>query len=246
MGIDDGRRKAQGARLAKARKAAGYRSAREAALSNGWNEGTYRAHEGGWRTIGLDDAERYARRYRAKGVDVSAQQVLFGEGEGDYAAPPQEQDDVPIMGYVGAGAEIEPVFEQPPPDGYAQARLPPDFSLRGDFVAFMVDGESMFPEHDPGDVIICRREQRLSIDSYLNQKAIVRTADGRRYLKRITMGSRRGLYNLESWNAMTIRDAQIEWVGEIVTEIPTNQARVVYRLEREDESERRRLPGKPA
>lgn len=77
--IDARVRKRQGERLAAARSAAGYRSAREAALANGWPESSYRAHETGTRTIGLDDAERYARRYRARGVGISARQILFGD-----------------------------------------------------------------------------------------------------------------------------------------------------------------------
>lgn len=75
-------RLAQGARLQKLRKLAGYRSAREAALDNDWAESSYRSHESGSRTIGLDDAEKYAKRFRAKGAaDASGQWILYG-GEG--------------------------------------------------------------------------------------------------------------------------------------------------------------------
>lgn len=76
----DRTRKAQGERLAAARARAGWRSARAAALENGWAESSYRAHENGSRTIGQDDAETYARRFRAAGVQVSAQEILFGAG----------------------------------------------------------------------------------------------------------------------------------------------------------------------
>src|SRR5262252_6547488 len=63
-------RKAQGRRLRAARQAAGFRSAREAALRYEWAESTYRAHEAGSRTIGPDDAERYAKRFRAQGAAI--------------------------------------------------------------------------------------------------------------------------------------------------------------------------------
>src|SRR5215472_1138998 len=65
-------RKAQGRRLRAAREAAGFRSAREAALRYEWPESTYRAHEAGKRTIGQDDAERYAKRFKAQGAVISA------------------------------------------------------------------------------------------------------------------------------------------------------------------------------
>jgi hypothetical protein len=71
-------RREQGARLRLAREAAGFKSARAAAMANDWAESSYRAHESGTRTIGQDDAEAYARRFRASGADVSASEILFG------------------------------------------------------------------------------------------------------------------------------------------------------------------------
>ena len=72
---------AQGLRLAQARQKAGFRSARAAALAFDWAESSYRAHETGFRTIGVDDAERYAAAYRSCGVNVSAQDILFGASD---------------------------------------------------------------------------------------------------------------------------------------------------------------------
>src|SRR5438105_836015 len=50
-----------GERLTWARKKAGYRSARAAALSNGWIEVTYRSHETDGRAFDFDAAQRYGR-----------------------------------------------------------------------------------------------------------------------------------------------------------------------------------------
>jgi hypothetical protein len=88
MAMDDIRAQ-QGERLAQVRLAAGWRSARAAALENSWAESTYRAHENGTRTIGLDDAEAYARRFRARGLDVTAQYILFG--------PKVDRMDIPAI-----------------------------------------------------------------------------------------------------------------------------------------------------
>ncbi len=71
----------QGNRLKEAREAAGYGSARAAAIANSWPETTYRAHEGGWRTIGQDDADRYAKAFRARGSKITAESVLFPDGK---------------------------------------------------------------------------------------------------------------------------------------------------------------------
>ena len=70
-------RQEQGARLRQAREAAGYGSARDAAISNNWAESSYRAHESGGRTIGQDDAEKYARKFRLKGARITAAEILF-------------------------------------------------------------------------------------------------------------------------------------------------------------------------
>lgn len=74
--------KRQGNKLKEARKAAGFKkSAASAAAAFGWAVSTYRAHEGGTRTIGQDDAEKYTRAFRLKGSKITVQQVLFPDGK---------------------------------------------------------------------------------------------------------------------------------------------------------------------
>lgn len=81
---EEQKRREQGERLAAARLAAGFRSARAAALECHWPESTYRAHEGGSRTIGLDDADKYTRKFRALGAKgFSSQYILFGTRAGE-------------------------------------------------------------------------------------------------------------------------------------------------------------------
>lgn len=79
---EDSIRIAQGKRLAAVRTAAGFNSARSAALECGWAESTYRAHENGTRTIGRNDADRYLvafQRLGAKGY--SGAWILYGTGD---------------------------------------------------------------------------------------------------------------------------------------------------------------------
>src|SRR5262245_43122186 len=108
-GKEDVIRKRQGERLQQARIAAGYRSAREAALQNEWAESTYRAHERGMRTIGQDDAERYARIFRGRGVKITALGIMFdvaGASEAQSVPEPIATGSmVRIVGYVGASSE---------------------------------------------------------------------------------------------------------------------------------------------
>jgi hypothetical protein len=76
---EDKIRKAQAQRLGTARKAAGYTSARSAAIECGWPESSYRSHENGSRKIGDDDARKYIARFQADGAKgFTAQWVIFG------------------------------------------------------------------------------------------------------------------------------------------------------------------------
>jgi hypothetical protein len=86
----DGLRKRQGARLKEARIDAGFKSAREAAIACGWAESSYRAHEGGTRTIGRDDADKYARRFKTLGSTIASESILYPDGKG--GSPPESDD----------------------------------------------------------------------------------------------------------------------------------------------------------
>jgi hypothetical protein len=153
-------RKQQGARLRAFRVAAGFRSAREAALTNNWPESSYRAHEAGTRTIGQDDAERYAERFRAEGVDVTAQRILFGPSVLGFAEPKHDYD---------GGAKIPSRQKAPADEAAADARQlvleeVPLITLAdlgsGDFIALKVSSDAMNRISPPGSTIIVDRSKR--------------------------------------------------------------------------------------
>lgn len=124
---------------------------------------------------------------------------------------------VPIMGYIGAGAEVLPEFEQLPPDGLDQIEVP--FPLPQEMIALVVRGQSMLPAYRDGTAIIVFKDQKRPIEAFYGQDAAVRTTDGRRYLKTIMRGSP-GTVNLLSWNAAPIENVSIDWIGEIFAALP--------------------------
>jgi repressor LexA len=85
-------------------------------------------------------------------------------------------------------------------------------------------------------VIVVYKDQRHAITSYLGQLVVIRTEDGRRYLKKIFSGTREGLFRLESFNAAPIHDVSVSWIGEIYASLPATQ---VFPLEKE------KMRGKP-
>ena len=145
------------ARLRKARLAAGFESAADAARANRWSVAGYRHHENG--TAGWKDerAREYARAYR-----VSAQWLIFGIGtgpDGEVAAstesgrPVAMVAQVPVLGSVEAGIWHEVA---PTEAGDATEHLTLDVSGfdPAQLFALKVMGPSMNAFYPPGRFVI--------------------------------------------------------------------------------------------
>lgn len=130
------------------------------------------------------------------------------EGVGD----PASGNLVRVVGQIGAGAEIRPEAEQTSPERAYEIEVP--FPVSADEIAFQVEGDGMWPRYDQGDVVICWR-QGTNAEDLIGWEAAVRTAEGKRYLKRIQRGAASGTFDLESHNAAPIRGVRIEWAAEV-------------------------------
>jgi hypothetical protein len=208
-------RKQQGSWLAAFRKAAGYRSARAAALANAWPESTYRAHEAGERTIGLDDAQRYARRFQSKGVKVTAKTILFGDpsGVGVHSDP---QTTAPLVGYVGAGSEAH-FYAVNQGSFLDEVPAPQDSTART--VAVEIRGDSLGSLFDRWIVFYDDVRSPVTHD-LIGQLCVVGLPDERVLLKKIRPGSKEGLYRLLSEREPEIRDVSIDWAAKVKNMVP--------------------------
>jgi phage repressor protein C with HTH and peptisase S24 domain len=130
------------------------------------------------------------------------------EGVGDQASG----NLVRVVGRIGAGAEIRLESDDFSPESSYEIEVP--FPVSADAIAFKVEGDGMWPRYDPGDVIICWR-QGTNAEDLIGWEAAVKTAEGKRYLKRIQRGAANGTFDLESHNAAPIRSVRIEWAAEI-------------------------------
>ncbi|WP_245463136.1 XRE family transcriptional regulator [Mesorhizobium sp. M2A.F.Ca.ET.043.02.1.1] len=137
-----------------------------------------------------------------------------------------DASEIPLMGYLGAGAEVEPDFEQVPPEGLDQVSIP--FPLPDEMIAFKVRGVSMLPVFKDGTIIVVYRDQKKPLESFYGEEAAVRTSDGRRFIKTIMRGSGGGV-NLISWNAAPIEEVSVDWIGEIFAVLPPSVLRKVDR-----------------
>lgn len=113
---------------------------------------------------------------------------------------------VPLVGYIGAGAEVFAIDDHEKGDGLEMIPAPPGM-LNG--IALIVRGTSMTPKYDDGEVIFIEKTV-YAIDSLIGENCYIQLPDGRSYLKKLQYGSRPGLYSLISYNAPPIIDVPIE------------------------------------
>lgn len=178
-------------RLRRARIAAGYGSASDAARAFDMNINSLISNENGNAPYGRDAALRYARAF-----GVSVDWLLTGKGP----MRPSRRG-VKVVGVVGAGAVIAPID-----DGSFDPVIPP-FGTPEGAVAFVVRGDSMWPRYDDGDVIIAMPV--TSVDEVVGRRAVVTLTDETRLLKTVQPGAAPGTYDLHSHNAPPMLGAVI-------------------------------------
>jgi len=125
--------------------------------------------------------------------------------------------DIPVLGYVGTGAEVLP-FET-----FAGAAVTftdrPD-GITGKAAAVEVRGDSLFPTAENGWKLIYADGQQADESDMLNRRCVVKLVGGKTLVKRVMRGSKPGHYHLVSTNAPVIEDAQIEWASRVKAIIP--------------------------
>jgi hypothetical protein len=210
----------RGERLRAARARRGFKSARLAAKALGLAISTYGAHEraesAGGRDYGPDEAKFYARRF-----GVSPEWLLTGRGQGERdefpGIPPvleeeEEASKVPVVGYVGAGAETH--LYAVAQDGLDQVERPCDAS--DTTVAVEIRGESLGPLFNRW-LVFYDSVRRPPTRDLVGELCVVGLADGRILLKQLQRGSSEGLYNLLSSAEPPILDAKLEWAARVTT-----------------------------
>jgi transcriptional regulator with XRE-family HTH domain len=137
-----------------------------------------------------------------------------------------ERFSVPLGGRIVGGGAIDISSAQDEPGLEYEIELSvrvPDAT-----VAYQVVGESMMPVYRPDTVIICRAHTK-EIEPLVGKELAVATVDHGRMLKVVHRGATPGHYDLESFNATTMRDVRLEWVARIAAIIPADEWRLLER-----------------
>ncbi|ACL58485.1 LexA family transcriptional regulator [Methylobacterium nodulans] len=153
----------------------------------------------------------------ASKLGVSASALLLMEEAGPSY--------IRVAGLVGAGGHINNDVTQVHQNEAVRVRI--NIPLPDGLSAYEVWGDSMLPRYDPGDLIIVT-DQPVPVSRVVGDVALVKTADGNRYLKRVLRGSEPDLYTLESYNASPMEDVEIAEATMIYLILPRRQVTIVH------------------
>lgn len=195
---------ARGARLAAARKDAGYDSAAEAARALNIPEPTYVGHENGSRGF-KGNAERYAAFFK-----VNLEWLWSGKGPRG-----RKTKSTHAVGYIGAGSEVVPFDDHPVGAGLEEVEIPP--GVPDDAVLVIVRGDSMYPRYKDGEKLFYMKQDRNPLE-LVGLECVVKLEDGRMYVKDLERGQG-GRFDLISHNAPAMRNEAVEWAAPVLARV---------------------------
>lgn len=143
-------------RLKKARKDAGFRTARDAASSLGIPYSTYAGHENGSRQYEADEAISYARKFK-----VPIEWLLTGKPGPQENVVKTPLATVPIIGIVRAGAWQD--ADVGDSGLYEVVPAAPEEPAAWQY-AFIVEGTSLNRVAEPGSILICLDAVKSRVD----------------------------------------------------------------------------------
>lgn len=166
---------------------------------------------------------------KAAGLGETAIRDIFDENRNDvrastlvkladfFAIPVDElagREPVPLVGKIGAGGTV--IFEEL--DDPPIVPRPPVGT--GRMIALQVQGDSMLPKYESGDIIYITRDHEGVLPAYLGKYCAVRLADGSTFLKMLTVGTEPGRYTLRSLNAADMENVEVEWATPVRFVLP--------------------------
>lgn len=126
------------------------------------------------------------------------------------------QQKVPVVGRVGAGAQVFATGDSP--EGKRKVRSPPR-QESAKTVALEVEGDAMLPIEEGWLLFYSRDYEGVPVEC-IGKLCVVQLASGARYVKRVKQGRRPALFNLYSTNAREMEDQTLAWAAPVVEARP--------------------------
>ena len=159
--------------------------------------------------VPLDMAEKLTAALAGRGTPpISRVEVMALAGQGNAAAPRM----IPVVGYVGAGAEVFAIDDHAKGGGIDEVECPWT-ELAPSTVAVRVRGDSMVPAYYDGDLIFYDGTH-TDYAHLLGKECVIALADGRRFIKQLRRTAS-GTWYLHSHNSDPIMDVPIEWAAKV-------------------------------
>lgn len=127
------------------------------------------------------------------------------------SAPQLQPQLVPIVGYVGAAAEVFAIDDHEKGGGLDFVDVPAGVMSMSS-VAVIVRGDSMLPVYRSGDTVFYDRQYKGNLDHLVGKTCVIKLLDGRTLIKDLYRTD--GTYTLISHNAPPIMGA-IEWAAPV-------------------------------
>lgn len=165
--------------------------------------------QGKSRRTNVDDAMRVAK--------------VFGVSLDDFYAGhlTPEKPIISVAGKVGAGAIVSLIDDHAKGDGLYHIQCPPQISPCG-IVAVEIEGTSMTPTYQPGDILLYTRTTLGVPSEAIGRICICEDDLGRVWLKAVKIGSEENTFSLLSLNpdAENMHGVQLKWAAPIRLHIP--------------------------
>lgn len=118
---------------------------------------------------------------------------------------------VPLVGVVGAGAEVFAIDDHMKGGGLEEVERPQ--GATDSTVAVKVRGDSMKPAYKDGDLLYYDTQANGDLDHLIGHDCIVRLTNGRTLVKELRRSA--GRYWLFSHNDDPLLDVEIEWAAKV-------------------------------
>ncbi|QDL93709.1 helix-turn-helix domain-containing protein [Paroceanicella profunda] len=135
-----------------------------------------------------------------------------------------DRSSIAVAGRVGAGAQVPLVDAYAKGEGLYQVTCPRELSPHG-IVAVEVEGDSMAPTYQPGDVLFYRRETHEGVPTEaINHICVCEGMDGNAWVKVVKQGTEPGLFHLISVNMLAENQFNIalKWAARVRLSLPAD------------------------